>query len=98
MKFNHHNKKCVQAINRDSNEASYYNSLYAVNQHLGISAGIVKMVCEKINNVKTGVSKKDAYSYSFEYVKKEDFSDNCVKCVRTKMSVEEKKKSERRTE
>lgn len=50
MKFNHHNKKCVQAINRDSNEASYYNSLYAVNQHLGISAGIVKMVCEKCQN------------------------------------------------
>ena len=44
---NHQNKKCVKATNIDTNEVSYYNSMYAVNQHLSVNAGIVKMVCEK---------------------------------------------------
>ena len=52
---NHQNKKCVKAINIDTNEVSYYNSLYAIQQHLGINAGIVKMVCEGINRCKTGI-------------------------------------------
>ena len=52
---NHQNKKCVKATNSDTNEVSYYNSMYAVNQHLGINAGIVKMVCEKINSCKIGI-------------------------------------------
>ena len=50
---NHQNKKCVKATNCDTNEVSYYNSMYAIQQHLGINAGIVKMVCEKINGCKT---------------------------------------------
>ena len=54
---NHQNKKCVKATNSDTNEVSYYNSMYAVQQHLSINAGIVKMVCEKINDRKTGISK-----------------------------------------
>ena len=28
---NHQNKKCVKATNSDTNEVSYYNSMYAVN-------------------------------------------------------------------
>ena len=56
---NHQNKKCVKATNSDTNEVSYYNSMYAIHQHLGINAGIVKMVCEGINNCKTGISKQD---------------------------------------
>ena len=67
---NHENKKCVKAINNDTNEVSYYNSMYAVQQHLGINVGIVKMVCEGINNCKSGISKKDGKSYKFEYVRK----------------------------
>ena len=55
---NHQNKKCVKATNSDTNEVSYYNSMCAVQQHLSINAGIVKMVCEGINNCKTGISKK----------------------------------------
>ena len=76
---NHQNKKCVKATNSDTNEVSYYNSLYAVHQHLGINAGIVKMVCEGINHCKTGISKKDNCYYKFEYVKKEDMPDNFKK-------------------
>ena len=34
---NHQNKKCVKATNSDTNKVSYYNSMYAVNQHLGIN-------------------------------------------------------------
>ena len=53
--------------------------MYAVQQHLQINAGIVKMVCEGINNCKSGISKKDGYSYRFEYVEKENMPDNYFK-------------------
>ena len=32
--INHENKKCVKAINQNTNEVSYYNSMYAVQQYL----------------------------------------------------------------
>ena len=76
---NHQNKKCVKAIDCDTKEVSYYNSMYAIQQHLGINAGIVKMVCEKINCCKTGISKKDNHHYEFEYVNKQDMPDNFKK-------------------
>ena len=92
---NHQNKKCVKATNSDTNEVSYYNSLYAVQQHLQINAGIVKMVCEGINNSKTGISKQDNCHYKFEYVKKEDMPDNLKKSEKirsNRVPVEDKKK------
>ena len=49
---NHQNKKCVKTINQNTEEVTYYNSLYAAQQHLGVNAGIVKMVCERINKWK----------------------------------------------
>ena len=76
---NHQNKKCVKAIDCDTKEVSYYNSVYAIQQHLGINAGIVKMVCDKINCCKTGISKKDNHHYEFEYVNKQDMPDNFKK-------------------
>ena len=36
--------------------------MYAIQQYLGINAGIVKMVCEGINRCKTGISKKNGIS------------------------------------
>ena len=95
---NHQNKKCVKATNIDTNEVSYYNSLYAVYQHLQINAGIVKMVCEKINDCKTGISKIDKHSYKFEYVNKQDMPDNYKKSANkrpTRVSVEDKKKRQK---
>ena len=92
---NHQNKKCVKAANSDTNEVSYYNSMYAVQQHLGINAGIVKMVCEKINGCKTGISKIDNHSYKFEYVNKQDMPDNYKKSANirsNRVPVEDKKK------
>ena len=92
---NHQNKKCVKATNSDTNEVSYYNSMYAVNQHLGINAGIVKMVCEKINSCKTGISKIDNHCYKFEHVNKQDMPDNYKKSANirsNRVPVEDKKK------
>ena len=54
--------------------------MYAVQQNLGINAGIVKMVCECTNHCKTGISKKNGISYKFEYVDKEDIFKNGLEC------------------
>ena len=92
---NYENKKCVKAINNDTNEVSYYNSMYAVQQHLGINAGIVKMVCEGLNNCKSGISKKNGNSFKFEYVRKEDMPDDYIKSANKRpkrVSDEDKKK------
>ena len=95
---NHQNKKCVKATNTDTNEVSYYNSMYAVHQHLGINVGIVKMVCEGINNCKTGISKQDNCHYKFEYVKKEEMPDDHKKSANVRpirVPVEDKKKHQK---
>ena len=76
---NHQNKKCVKATDCETNEVTHYNSMYAVQQHLQINVGIVKMVCEGINNCKTGISKKDNHSYKFEYIDKRDIPGNYKK-------------------
>ena len=41
---NHQNKKCAKTIDCETNEVTYYNSMYAVQQHLQVNAGIVKMM------------------------------------------------------
>ena len=92
---NHQNKKCVKAIDCETKEVSYYNSMFAIQQHLGINAGVVKMVCEKINGCKTGISKIDNHSYKFEYVDKRDMPDNYKKSANrrsNRVPVEDKKK------
>ena len=95
---NHQNKKCVKAIDCDTKEVSYYNSMYAIQQHLGINAGIVKMVCDKINCCKTGISKKDNHHYEFEYVNKQDMPDNFKKSANkrsNRVPDEDKKKHQK---
>ena len=95
---NHQNKKCVKAIDCDTKEVSYYNSMYAIQQHLGINAGIVKMVCDKINCCKTGISKKDNHHYEFEYVNKQDMPDNFKKSANkrsNRVPDEDKKKRQK---
>ena len=90
----HQNKKCVKATNCITKEVTYYNSMYAIQQHHGINAGIVKLVCEKINKCKTGISKKDGCNYKFEYVEKIDLPDNYKKSANKRprrVSEEDKK-------
>ena len=92
---NHQNKKCVKATNCDTNEVPYYNSMYAIQQHLSINAGIVKMVCEGINRCKTGISKKDNCYYKFEYVNEQDMPADYKKSANirsNRVPVEDKKK------
>ena len=88
---NHENKKCVRATNITTKEVSYFYSMYAVQQHLQINAGIVKMVCEGINNCKSGNSKKDGCSYTFEYIKQDDLPDDYKK---NRVPDEDKKKNQ----
>ena len=59
VKYNHENKRCIKVINQSTEEVTYFNSMYAAQQHLSINAGIIKMVCEGLNKCKSGTSKKD---------------------------------------
>ena len=79
VKDNHKNKKCIKAINKNTNDTSYYFSIHATEQHLCINRGIIKKVCENYKYYKTGISKKDGHSYTFEYIKEEDLPDNYIK-------------------
>ena len=95
--YNHEYRRCVKAINKDTGEISHFNSLYSVQQHIGINAGIVKMVCEGTNHCKSGVSKKDGHSYTFQYIKHDDLPDNYKKSANKRprrVSDEDKKKNQ----
>ena len=91
---NHKNKRCVKAINQVTNDVSYYNSMHAIQKHLCINAGIVKMVCEGLNNCKTGISKKDGQAYKFEYICENELPENYIKSpnIRPKRLSDEKRK------
>ena len=101
VKNNHKNRKYIKAINCSNNEVSYYNSLYAVQKHLQINSGLVKMVCEGLNHCKSGNSKKDGFSYKFEYINKDDLPSNYLTSSKTGLkrrqllTDEEKKKNKR---
>lgn len=51
--------------------------IYAVQQHLKINAGIIKMVCEPLNKCKTGTSSKDGCKYEFKCIGKDNIPTNC---------------------
>ena len=94
---NHKNRRCVKVINQTTQEAVYFNSMQAVQQHLGTNAGIVKMVCEEINNCKSGTSKKDGHHYKFEYVCEEDMPGDYKKSANRrprKLTVEDTKETQ----
>ena len=60
--------------------------------------GIVKMVCEGINNCKTGISKQDNCHYKFEYVNEQDMPDDHKKSANVRpirVPVEDKKKHQK---
>ena len=76
VKYNHDNKRCIKAINQNTKEISYYKSMYKTYQCLDINVGIIKMVCENLNNCKSGISKKDGQRYIFEYIKADELPKN----------------------
>ena len=92
---NHKNRKCVKATNIETGEVTYYYSLYATQQHLGINHGTIKRVCESWYGYKSGVSKKDGHSYTFEYIKEEDLPENYFKSanIRPRRVSDEDKKN-----
>jgi len=73
---NHKNRKCVKATNKNTNEVTYFNSTYAVKQHLSINH--VWNICEN-HGCKSGKSKKDGCYYTFQYIKEEDLPENHIK-------------------
>ena len=76
---NHKNRKCVKAINKTTGETTYFNSMYSIEQHLGINCGLVKMAAEGLNYCKSARSNIDGHSYTFKYIKKEDLPANFKK-------------------
>ena len=75
-KYNHNKKRCIKAINQITQEVSYYKSMYSTQKHLGINSGIIKMVCEGLNNCKSGISKKDGQRYIFQYINADELPKN----------------------
>ena len=71
--------------------------MHAAQQYLGINAGIIKMVCEGINNCKSGTSKYDNCVYEFQYIEEDDMPDDHFKSanIRPRMSKEEKNKRQK---
>ena len=61
----------MKAINQTTQGVVYFNSMYAVQQRLSINTVLLRWSVEGINNCKTGISKKDAHQYKFEYIQKE---------------------------
>ena len=82
-KNNYNNRKCVKAVNTVTKEELYYNSISAVQQNLGINAGVIKNVCEGNNYCKTGKSKINNNVYNFYYINKEDLPSSHIRCTRT---------------
>lgn len=68
VKNNYKSKNQIKAKNLSTQEVFYFNSMYSVQKELGINHDIVKMVCEGLDNCKSGRSKFDDYWYRFEYV------------------------------
>lgn len=58
----------MKAINRTTNEITLYHSTYYAQQCLRVNADNAKIVCEGINNCKSGKSKKDSCNYEFKYI------------------------------
>ena len=71
--------------------------MYAVQQHISINVSIIKMVCDGLNHCKSGVSKKDGHSYTFQYIKQDDLPDNYKKSANKRprrVSDEDRKKNQ----
>ena len=89
------NRKCVKAVNIETEKVSYFSSIYCTQQHLGIDSSTIRAICEKLYCYKTSLSKKDGCRYKFEYAKEEDLPADHYKSANIKprrVSDEDKKK------
>ena len=62
---NRKNGKRVKAINLETNDISYYNSLYAAGKRMGVDRSIINRCCQGIH--KSSTSKIDGCKYTFEF-------------------------------
>ncbi|AYV83830.1 MAG: hypothetical protein Hyperionvirus12_27 [Hyperionvirus sp.] len=86
---NHKNKHKVKATNLNTDTVEIYESLYKCQNDLCINAGIIKMCCEGLNHVKSGISKKNNQKYKFEYTDLEP--TKLIERVRKYKTAEEKR-------
>ena len=66
-KKSYSNRKSVKSINNETNEISYFYSMYSASQHLNICPNSIQDVC--CGKQKSAQSKKDNCWYKFEYIK-----------------------------
>ncbi|HRP36845.1 MAG TPA: HNH endonuclease signature motif containing protein, partial [Candidatus Dojkabacteria bacterium] len=64
---NHKNQHTVKVIDTVTNDVQVCPSLYSAGLLSGVNCGIIKMCCDKTNNAKSGISKKNNHKYTFEY-------------------------------
>lgn len=92
-KFKVGTAKCVKAININTNKKSYYSSIHAAQQHLGICRASISKICSGVR--KSSLSMRDGDRYTFKYIKKEDLPVNHKKSANIRprrVSDEEKRK------
>ena len=68
--------KCVKAININTNEESYYSSMFSAQQHLGICRASASISNNCSGFQKSCLSKKDGHRYIFQCINKEELPDN----------------------
>jgi predicted Zn-ribbon and HTH transcriptional regulator len=76
---NRKHSRCVKAVNCTDNTETFYNSIYAVGQHLAVHKETVRKVCLGMKYRKSGISKKDGCNYKFSYISKEELPENYIK-------------------
>lgn len=76
------NKKAVKSIKQSTKEVLFFDSKYAAEKNLCLKWSNIYLVCNGLT--KTSVSKQDGCSYKFEYVKKENLSDDYIKSANIK--------------
>ena len=94
-KYNHANRKYIKATNQDDGSVSYYHSLYAVNKHLHINPGVVKLICEGRQVSATSTLNN---CFTFQYINRDDMPSDSIKSrdIRPNRIPEEIKKARQR--
>ena len=73
-------RKCVKATDKETQNVSYYFSMYACQKHLGVSVAMILKICEKRPYHKFSKSKKDGKWYKFDFIDEDDLPPNYIKC------------------
>lgn len=94
---NHKNRKYVRAINLNTTQFLYFNSLYSVKQHLRINFGMVKMICRGLNSCKSTYS-KNYNKYTFPYITEQQLPKDYKSDNKRPRKISEEEKNKNRIE